>query len=72
MNTAARFLLNLQPGTTGVRVQYDGGGAQGLLTGTFQGADVFGNAQFTNATLFGTVLPGITRIRLSSINSVSR
>ncbi|MFD1956196.1 hypothetical protein ACFSL6_18935 [Paenibacillus thailandensis] len=71
LNTAAAFLLTLNPGTP-VAFQFDGGGVLGLWQGTFQGVDTLGNALFTNVVnAGGTTIAGITRIRLTSINSVS-
>lgn len=71
INSAASFLLTLNPGTF-VGFQYDGGGVNGLWTGNFQGIDTLGNALFTNVTSAGgTTVAGITRIRLNTINSVS-
>lgn len=67
---AGTFLARLTPGTP-VVIQYNGGGSQGLLTGTFQGFSGQGFALFADATLGGVALPGLTRIDINAINSVS-
>ncbi|QAY68221.1 hypothetical protein [Paenibacillus protaetiae] len=72
VNSAASFLLTLNPGTL-VAFQYDGGGLGGLWRGNFQGVDTLGNALFTNVVNANgtTTISGITRVRLNTINSVS-
>lgn len=71
-STVIPFLNGISIGTL-VTIQFDGGGVAGVFRGTFQGLDGRGNALFTALTSVttGVVLPGITRIPLNRINSVS-
>lgn len=66
------FLNGISIGTL-VTIQFDGGGVAGVWRGTFEGFDGRGNALFTGLTSVttGTVLPGISRIPVNIINSVS-
>ena len=71
-SSAAKFLASLSPGTPNVRFQYDGGGFTGYWIGTYQGIDQQGNAVFSAVSNYaGTAIPGLHRIALQTINSVS-